>query len=212
MKKYLLIALVFSIHFVSAQVGINTTTPENTLDVNGSTRVRDMEEVTNPDDEKSKYVVTADENGVLTKVDKSTFNNLLSTKALSSAVENLSTDSKIYDGYLFDGSRNNTITLPKAKNGASIFFYAWGGTPARATTYTFVGSAAGKLAKPSASIRNYPPGVDYGNNANGRLVLTSPRGDRDNRRGTRASFRFRYTKIEFICFGDSWYYVHNDPR
>lgn len=56
-----LLFLLLSI-FIPAQVGINTTEPTKTLDVNGTVRVRDIPLLTN------KYVLLSDEEGNLTKI------------------------------------------------------------------------------------------------------------------------------------------------
>lgn len=61
MKKIILIGYVLCSALASSQVGINTTTPTNTLDVNGTTRIRDLSLLTSP----TISALYADQNGVL---------------------------------------------------------------------------------------------------------------------------------------------------
>ncbi|WP_419867955.1 hypothetical protein [Chryseobacterium sp. CT-SW4] len=69
MKKELLLPLLVASSFMGAQegigtMGVNTPNPTETLDVNGSARVRNLKTVTSTDN-----VVFADANGVLKKSD-----------------------------------------------------------------------------------------------------------------------------------------------
>lgn len=103
-KTFLLSALIFC-SCVSAQVGINTSTPTKTLDVNGSLRVRDL---SNPD----KMIVAADTQGELTLISPS---EILSPKAIlnnsSSAAEQRAV---IYEGKCFqpaDNSSSCTVSI-----------------------------------------------------------------------------------------------------
>lgn len=62
MKKNLMALILFP-SIVFSQVGINTTTPTNTLDVNGDLRVRQIDVAT----ETPEYILAPDANGVITK-------------------------------------------------------------------------------------------------------------------------------------------------
>ncbi|MBP1164476.1 hypothetical protein JOE44_001360 [Chryseobacterium sp. PvR013] len=61
MKKIILVGYVLCSAMASSQVGINTATPTNTLDVNGTTRIRDLTLLTSP----TISALYADQNGVL---------------------------------------------------------------------------------------------------------------------------------------------------
>lgn len=91
-----LVVLTFC-NFMNAQVGINTSTPTNTIDINGSARVRNL---ANPD----KKIVSADAQGVLTLISPE---EIFSPKAIlntsMSATEQRST---IYEGQCFQPSDN----------------------------------------------------------------------------------------------------------
>ncbi|KPH13171.1 hypothetical protein AMQ68_11860 [Chryseobacterium sp. ERMR1:04] len=62
MKKNLMALILFP-SIVFSQVGINTTTPTNTLDVNGDLRVRQIDVAA----ETPEYILAPDANGVITK-------------------------------------------------------------------------------------------------------------------------------------------------
>lgn len=95
-KTFFFTALTFC-SYMSAQVGINTTAPTNTLDVNGSVRVRNL---TNPD----KKIVAADAQGVLTLISPE---EIFSPKALLNT-STASTEQRltIYEGKCFQPSDN----------------------------------------------------------------------------------------------------------
>lgn len=59
--KYLILILFPTLLF--SQVGINTTQPTTTLDVNGNIRIREMETVTS-----AKYMIVTDSDGVFKKM------------------------------------------------------------------------------------------------------------------------------------------------
>ncbi|PWW20603.1 hypothetical protein [Chryseobacterium sp. AG844] len=63
MKKLVLLLNVFLASVMYSQVGINTTAPTNTLDVNGDARVRNLPTLTSP----TVSPLFSDENGVLGK-------------------------------------------------------------------------------------------------------------------------------------------------
>lgn len=89
----------------SAQIGINTTTPTNTLDVNGSVRVRPL---ANPD----RKIVSADAQGVLTLISPE---EIFSPKAvLNTSTSPAEQRSTIYEGQCFqpaDNASSCTVTL-----------------------------------------------------------------------------------------------------
>lgn len=74
MRKLLLALLVCSTSF--AQIGIGTTTPQETLDVNGSTRVRNLD-TTNPNNNGVASNVKVDLNGTLILEDNSAANTVI---------------------------------------------------------------------------------------------------------------------------------------
>lgn len=63
MKKIIFVGCILFSAMASSQVGINTTTPTNTLDVNGTTRIRNLTPLASP----TISALYADENGVLGK-------------------------------------------------------------------------------------------------------------------------------------------------
>lgn len=63
MKKIILALLLTSCVFGFSQVGIGTTNPLNTLDVNGDVRIRSVSTLANT----PSYVLVPDENGVVSK-------------------------------------------------------------------------------------------------------------------------------------------------
>lgn len=91
--------------FMSAQVGISTNSPTNTLDVNGSARVRNL---ANPD----RKIVSADAQGVLTLISPE---EIFSPKAiLNTSTSPAEQRSTVYDGPCYQPSDNAsscTITL-----------------------------------------------------------------------------------------------------
>ncbi|MBV7441229.1 hypothetical protein KRX57_07335 [Weeksellaceae bacterium TAE3-ERU29] len=67
MKKILFLSCLFSsLAFAQKNVGINTESPTETLDINGSLRVRDINtESSTPTTIQNEKIVVADANGVL---------------------------------------------------------------------------------------------------------------------------------------------------
>ncbi|CAH0205051.1 hypothetical protein [Chryseobacterium sp. Bi04] len=95
--KTIFVAVLAFYGSVSAQVGINTTTPTQTLDVNGQVRVRGL---ANPD----KKIVSADAQGVLTLLSPE---EIFSPKAiLNTSTSPTEQRSTIYEGKCFQPSDN----------------------------------------------------------------------------------------------------------
>nr|WP_315028050.1 hypothetical protein [uncultured Chryseobacterium sp.] len=95
-KTYSLVAVALC-SYINAQIGINTTTPTNTLDVNGSARIRNL---ANPD----KKIVSADAQGVLTLISPE---EIFSPKAiLNTSTSPAEQRSTIYEGQCFQPSDN----------------------------------------------------------------------------------------------------------
>ncbi|MGU3375108.1 hypothetical protein [Chryseobacterium sp. M5A1_1a] len=103
-KTFFLTALAFY-SCINAQVGINTTAPSNTLDVNGSVRVRDL---SNPD----RKIVSADAQGVLTLISPE---EIFSPKAiLNTSMAATEQRAVIYEGKCFqptDNASSCTVVL-----------------------------------------------------------------------------------------------------
>lgn len=106
------------------QVGINTSTPTSTLDVNGNVKIRTIPQGNNDDN-----YLTVDQNGNINKVNSTTskFGGELSFNG-STNMANF-TPGQIADIYFVD--QTHTITLPVSSNafkGKSIKFYIYGGS------------------------------------------------------------------------------------
>lgn len=103
-KTFFLTAFAFY-SCINAQVGINTNTPSNTLDVNGSVRVRNL---SNPD----KKLVAADAQGVLILMSPE---EIFSPKAiLNTSMASTEQRAVIYEGKCFqptDNASSCTVVL-----------------------------------------------------------------------------------------------------
>ena len=77
MKINLIIYILFC-NLLFAQVGINTDNPTNTLDVNGTMRVRDIS-----DNNTSPYLLSTSSNGVIQKVDKNIYASSIEEKSIT---------------------------------------------------------------------------------------------------------------------------------
>jgi hypothetical protein len=121
MKKliYLLIPQVFI-----AQVGIKTTDPTATLDVNGTARIRTISQGDNNND---YLVVDVDGNVKKTASPTSKFGGELSLNGTTN-MTGLS-PAQVSDIYFVDASHNLTLPAPSsAFKGKLLRFYVYGGT------------------------------------------------------------------------------------
>lgn len=209
------------------KVGINTDKPTETQHIKGTLRVEklpeagtkgiytisDTETSTNADQVFTPVkTVLADANGVLRTVDYIPARQNIKTRMFeatgqsdngpSGAANLVYTEGKentTFDIIVFDGNSNASFILPIAVDGRRLIFYAWGGAGSSSNNiYKFTGTTANPLKRPSGSV-SLPGGVSwtstYGNDT---LTLTQPKG----------RILFRYTKIEFVAVGESWFYFH----
>ena len=77
MKINLIIYFLFC-NLVFAQVGVNTDNPTNTLDVNGTMRVRDIS-----DNNTTPYLLSTNDNGIIQKVDKNLYTSSIEEKFIT---------------------------------------------------------------------------------------------------------------------------------
>ncbi|HCM35935.1 hypothetical protein [Chryseobacterium sp.] len=95
-KTFFLTALAFC-SYMNAQVGINTTTPTSTLDINGSLRVRNLSNT-------EQKIVTADSDGTFSLMSPE---EIFSPKAiLNTSTNGAEQRSTIYEGKCFQPSDN----------------------------------------------------------------------------------------------------------
>ncbi|MDG4950544.1 hypothetical protein NLM59_06385 [Weeksellaceae bacterium KMM 9724] len=129
MKKiYTILAIFCALSSSLAQVGINTETPEATLDVNGNMRLRQS-----PETDKTNFVLSADEEGFVQQIPLSSLNleavNLESATFVAGVNSNVNDSPVVLDlwteqetnglegikRYYFLG-QNVSVTLPRNKS------------------------------------------------------------------------------------------------
>ncbi|AZA80571.1 hypothetical protein C1637_12975 [Chryseobacterium lactis] len=121
MKKIIYLLLLPQLFL--AQIGINTSSPTSTLDVNGNLRVRTI-----PQGNSNDYYLTTDQNGNIQKVISTTskFGGELSWNGTTN-MTNLSPN-QVSDVYFVDQSHNLTLPTPSsAFKGKTLRFYVYGG-------------------------------------------------------------------------------------
>ncbi|MBK1896336.1 hypothetical protein [Chryseobacterium paridis] len=64
LKVFIFVIIAQFSYSLNAQIGINTTSPTATLDVNGDLRIRKVDSISSA----PKYILTPDDNGVVQKV------------------------------------------------------------------------------------------------------------------------------------------------
>ena len=115
--RLLVISLLLISVFYSAQVGVNTTTPTETLDVNGSLRVRKINQI-GPDQSAKDSIMVFDSDGVVKYVS--------ANKVVSQATAG---SSKVLTNSTLIGNGSTGNELGLAQQGAtSGQVLAWNGT------------------------------------------------------------------------------------
>lgn len=227
-KIFAILTIAVTIN-VFSQVGINTELPSQTLDVNGSARLRGVPGVVNPPTplptgvDPTSVSVNNFPNVLVNRTDGTVGsrsflqlrNDVRSQKvSLQAANINSSVDLSNVDGkdladvYIVDSGSN--ITLPTcgagSLNGKIIKIYKWGG--ASTNPIKIIANPQGNIfnAADPSGLYTPPTGILYnnsgGSNGSGSTISISIASNINN---------LRFTMIRMLCIGENnaWFLDHN---
>ncbi|WP_126653737.1 hypothetical protein [Chryseobacterium aureum] len=229
MKKIIILISMIAFCKAFTQVGINTTTPTQTLDVNGTVRLRGLAGLSNPpasiptgtnpniqDSNNFPNVVVNRIDGTLGSRTFPEVKSDIKAQNISFEAANLNTNlnltnvpvQNIADIYVVDSGSNITLptcTSSASMNGKLITMYKWGG-PSTNNPIRFIANPAGNIynaVDPSGGFIP-PQGITYNNTGgtNGGGITQSVTFDTSLN-------SLRFTVLKMYCISGEWFFDHN---